>query len=366
MDGALTPERDNAIHQHFGRLLAQLHRRAAATDSSEALSAHGVFVQVGLPLRARFRKVAQQAYHSDVQLVDFVRRPLDAQAAVNAWVKQHTRGRIADMLAQPPPAATRLILATALYFNGQWQHPFPRETTQRRPFYVDGDASGEVLQVEMMANSADLHYAEDPQLRCKILCLPYKGGDVAMYVVLPNERGLHALRALEASLTVEALERLVNSTRLEPDVIVVLPRTKLDFSADLSSALQRLGVHTLFDAGAANLSRLVGVDEAAAAAAGATQARKAPASDAMHFRGQRDAHEPLYVDEILHKQPQTFCGRDSAQVASAATLATVSRDGSHRSVRADRPFIFFIRHQPSGLVLFWGSVVRPRPTPPIV
>lgn len=52
---------------------------------------------------------------------------------------------------------------------------------------------------------------------------------------------------------------------------------------------------------------------------------------------------------------------ETGTVASAATAITISRDGSNHVMRFNRPFIFFIRHNPSGLVLFYGSVVRPMP-----
>lgn len=52
---------------------------------------------------------------------------------------------------------------------------------------------------------------------------------------------------------------------------------------------------------------------------------------------------------------------ETGTVASAATAITISRDGSNHVMRFNRPFIFFIQHNPTGLLLFYGTVVRPMP-----
>lgn len=38
-------------------------------------------------------------------------------------------GRIRTVLAEAPPTDTRLMIASALYFNGAWETPFPIEAT---------------------------------------------------------------------------------------------------------------------------------------------------------------------------------------------------------------------------------------------
>ncbi|KAE8749123.1 hypothetical protein FOCC_FOCC004292 [Frankliniella occidentalis] len=67
----------------------------------------------------------------------------------------------------------------------------------------------------------------------------------------------------------------------------------------------------------------------------------------------------LFADDVLHKVEVEVT--ETGTVASAATAITISRDGSNHVMRFNRPFIFFIRHRDTKLILFYGSVVRPMP-----
>ena len=76
--------------------------------------------------------------------------------------------------------------------------------------------------------------------------------------------------------------------------------------------------------------------------------------------GENNERCVLFVFVFLDLQVEVEV-TETGTVASAATAITISRDGSNHVMRFNRPFIFYIRHNPSGLVLFYGSVVRPMP-----
>lgn len=67
----------------------------------------------------------------------------------------------------------------------------------------------------------------------------------------------------------------------------------------------------------------------------------------------------LYADKVLHKVYMDIT--ESGTEAAAATSVSLSRDGGRVSLRVDVPFLFFIRHEESKMVLFWGSVHHPTP-----
>lgn len=77
---------------------------------------------------------------------------------------------------------------------------------------------------------------------------------------------------------------------------------------------------------------------------------------------QLSAHENpgLYADQVLHKVYMDIT--ESGTEAAAATSVSLSRDGGRVSLRVDVPFLFFIRHEETKIVLFWGSVHQPTPT----
>jgi len=42
----------------------------------------------------------------------------------NRWVSNQTHGKIDDILPDIPSADTKTIIASALYFTGEWENPF--------------------------------------------------------------------------------------------------------------------------------------------------------------------------------------------------------------------------------------------------
>lgn len=67
----------------------------------------------------------------------------------------------------------------------------------------------------------------------------------------------------------------------------------------------------------------------------------------------------LFASNVLHKVEIDITEKGTE--AAAATGVILERDGSQKKLIANRPFIFFIRHDPSRLVLFWGTLNTPTP-----
>jgi serine protease inhibitor len=45
------------------------------------------------------------------------------------WVENKTYGHIPNILEYPPSPSTKVMIASALYFNGAWKYPFIQEQT---------------------------------------------------------------------------------------------------------------------------------------------------------------------------------------------------------------------------------------------
>ncbi|XP_034256028.1 serine protease inhibitor 28Dc-like [Thrips palmi] len=438
------------VHREFGRFLNQLETNSAlvkagntSSGGNQVIFANGLFVQNEYNIQQQFAGIAQ-AYRSQVIPVEFAREPGRTKDRINNWFSEHTMGRIRSVLSEAPPTDTKLMIASALFFNGAWEAPFPSEATMTRPFYgASPNGSLEAFAVRMMTNNMDLPYAADRALGCRLLELPYKGRDVSMFLVLPDAQGVDELRALERRLNSDVLEQLIASRKDAP-VIYSVPRMKLERSISLRTALETLGVRSLFDENLADLTLLSDsvvqrspvpaaapasqASHAAPAAGGAaggaghaagpapppaasTPSVAAPAAQAkppkpttrrpagensigtsngenLYFSSrlselaannsvQPEGHpdgQPivdrwgapqqqlaarLYADDVLHKVEVEVT--ETGTVASAATAITISRDGSNHVMRFNRPFLFFIRHNATKLVLFYGSVVRPMP-----
>ncbi|XP_060829402.1 leukocyte elastase inhibitor isoform X2 [Bombus pascuorum] len=70
----------------------------------------------------------------------------------------------------------------------------------------------------------------------------------------------------------------------------------------------------------------------------------------------------LFATDVLQKVEIDITEKGTE--AAAVTSVVLERDGSQKRFIANRPFIFFIRHDPSKLVLFWGTINVPTPNYP--
>lgn len=68
----------------------------------------------------------------------------------------------------------------------------------------------------------------------------------------------------------------------------------------------------------------------------------------------------LFADNVIHKVYMDIT--ESGTEAAAATSTSLSRDGGRVPVRVDVPFFFFIMHEETKTMLFWGSVSDPTPS----
>ena len=67
----------------------------------------------------------------------------------------------------------RLVLTNAIYFKGDWSHPFPKAATRDEPFHVSGE---QTIQVPLMHRTDDLRFAAIDALQ--VLELNYGKGEL--------------------------------------------------------------------------------------------------------------------------------------------------------------------------------------------
>lgn len=65
----------------------------------------------------------------------------------------------------------------------------------------------------------------------------------------------------------------------------------------------------------------------------------------------------IYADDVIHKVEMTVNERGTE--AAAVTQLVIDRDNDYKRLVANRPFLFFIRHQPAKLTWFWGTINNP-------
>jgi len=295
--------------------------RAHASEGTRLLVANRIWAQLGLEPATGFREASQRFFSTSLGRADFAAHPADARAAINAWVHERTDGQITGLLGPDDvPATTRLVLTTALSFKGEWETRFHPVLTQNAPFHREG--TGETLLVPMMSGTASFRYGEFEA--CKALELPYKGKGLAMVVLLPSEGGLSAL---EAQLSDEMVGRWV-SVMESTTVEVHLPRFRAGMRFRADEALRALGVPM-------------------------------PFSDRADFSGLTDGPDSstLRLDRVVHEAVVEV--DEVGTWASSVTSSGWGMRSSPVSFDANRPFIFLIRDQVNGAILFVGRLADP-------
>lgn len=279
-----------------------------------------------------YLETTKAAFGASLEAVDFKRAPEPARRLINGWVEEKTEKRIKDLIPQGAVKAdTRLALVNAIYFLGDWLEPFAKEATRPKPFFTSADQKRDVPTM----HAAELFRFAQKE-GWKALELPYKGGQMSMLLVLPDK--VDGLSALEASLTAPGLETIVK-TLASGKVIVSLPKFEVDppGSLALADTLVRMGMPIPFDRDKADFTGIANPP---------------------------DPRERLVIDQVFHK---AFVKVDEKGTeAAAATSVMMSRAGAMppretpMEFKADHPFLFFIRDNSSGIVLFMGRVADPK------
>jgi serpin B len=310
------------LHAAFAELQAGLEK-AEAGGGILIKIANSLFPQAGCPFLAGFIALAKTYYGVTITPVNYGDEET-ARKTVNEWVEAKTENKITELI---PPGIfnklTRLTLVNAIYFKGNWADKFEARLTKRGDFW---SPQGKVYAA-MMSRTDEYPYAETESLQ--ILELPYEGKDLSMLVLLPKERD--GLAALEGQLTPALLEQVAAKTWTR-EVCVSIPRFKVESDFRLDEALKALGMADAFDAGKAN------------------------------FAGMDGQEANLFISAALHKA-FIEVNEEGSEAAAASAIVMQARglapDRPPVFFRADHPFLFLIRENRTGSILFIGKVVKP-------
>lgn len=204
-------------------------------DSELLKIANKVYVQQGHALKPDYKSELKESYNAEAETVNFEESENTA-SAINSWIEDKTAGKIKDFVqASAFNALTRCVLLNALHFKGLWAHKFEEEQTAEDDFWISEDES---VKVQYMNQKAKLGYGYFEELDCQALELPYKNSDLSMLVLLPNER--EGLKSLAEKLKTVNLVDLVGNLDANEDVLVKLPKFKVEFEVELTEILKKV------------------------------------------------------------------------------------------------------------------------------
>ena len=286
-------------------------------------NANAIWIDQTFPILDLFSKAVQTRHHADLRDADFIGQPTAERTTINQWVEKKTRDKIKDLLPEGSVTSmTRLLLVNAIYFKGDWLHAFDPKLTRDEPFWTSAETS---LSVPMMTSKETrVVYGENEEFQ--MVTLPYKGDEVSMLLLLPLEK--EGLPPIEDSLSTDRIEACLEKMRRQK-INLFLPRFKIESSfPSMKRTLTALGLIDAFDPATADFSGI--------------------------------SKESLYISDVVHKAfvEVNEEGTEAAAATGIIMKATALRPPP-QTFRADRPFLFLIRDNASGKILFMGRIKNP-------
>ena len=350
-------------------LAAELDKLQSQYGQYELRVANALWGEMTYPFKQSYLDTVHKYYRTGGLFpVDFRNDYEGTRKRINAWVEEQTDSRIkdlipADALDEEAKKLVRLVLTNAIYFKGEWAEVFAEGQTKEEDFSLaDGGKvrvstmrRGDMGSARYAAFEGDGTFFDTPvrvpfgridektvypdERGFAVLELPYKGGEMAMVVIVP--RSAVGLEALEKKLSAESLDTWVGKLR-QRGVHVYLPKFKLETKYDLGKTLQGMGIVRAFN--------------------------DPRTADGAQFDGMSESQDPaqkLYVSKVLHKAFVEVSEKGTEAAAATAVMMAPSERAQQRSVpftptfKADRPFLFLVRDRQSGSILFLGRVVNP-------
>jgi serine protease inhibitor len=305
-----TLEEVNQCYQHLTESLTQLDPKV------EFGLANSIWYHLALTPREEFLDLCQEYFNALVRGLNFSNP--DAADTINGWVEEKTNGKIKDLVNKPIGPSILMFLINAIYFKGDWTYQFDKADTKDDWFYL---TNGSKKLCKMMEQRGLFNYFENDVIQ--VVDLPYGDEDFSMTIFVPKY-------GTDINSLIEEFDQDKLSywfTCLERDSVnVYLPKFKLEYGVGLNHALITLGMGIGFFAGA-DFSR-------------------------MYEGG------GVYIDSVKHK---SFIEVNEEGTEAAAATVVIMKGGgpSVLQIRVDRPFVFMIRENASGTILFIGKIVHP-------
>ena len=290
--------------------------------------ANAIFVNDKYQLKKQFQQDMANYYDAKAEALDFS-SPLTLDR-INGWCDEKTRGMIPNILEQVDPRAVSYLL-NAIYFKADWASMFEKNETREEVFTTpDGET-----RVPLMHQNVYMNYLRNDTYAA--VSIPYGNGRWMMTVMLPEEGKTtdDVISSLAVSgWSTDFLKNPLREARRYA-VDLKLPRFETAFDTDdaggLIELLKGMGIRRAFDGNSAEIPNMC-------------------------------ENGDLYISMMKQKAKIKVNeeGSEAAAVTIAGFVATATCTGPTQeppkaTFHANRPFVYVIHEQSSGVILFVGK-----------
>jgi len=289
--------------------------------------ANAIFVNDKYQLKKQFQQDMANYYDAKAEALDFSSpSTLDR---INGWCDEKTRGMIPTILERVEPLTVSYLL-NAIYFKAEWASMFEKNETREEVFTTpDGET-----RVPLMHQNVYMNYLRNDQYAA--VSIPYGNGQWMMTVMLPEDGKTtdDVISSLAASgWSTDFLKNPLREARRYA-VDLKLPRFETAFDTDdaggLIELLMGMGIRRAFDGNSAEIPNMC-------------------------------ENGDLYIS--MMKQKAKIKVNEEGSEAAAVTIAGLNflsavadtQEPPKATFHANRPFVYVIHEQSSGVILFVGK-----------
>lgn len=274
----------------------------------ELALSNSLWLSKNLTAKENFINNLQTYYGASLNSIDFSKAE-QAKREINSWANEATKGMIKD-LQLPVSTSTAFVLSNACYFDGQWFSPFDKKDTFADFFTTE---YGNVQKVSMMHKHEWTIYTENENYQ--LVYLGFGNASFGIMFVLPKE-GKNIKEVLPS------IDWDISNITHTNNVDLSLPKFKMEILTELNKTLQDMGIRTVFESNSfPNISDNL----------------------ALAWAQQNACFE---IDESGVKA-STVTSVEGLEQSSGPTNVTM---------KIDRPFLFAIRENSSGALLYMGKI----------
>ncbi len=316
---------------------------SGALTPAEMLVANSLWLHQLYRLDPGYARKVNSVYHAPVNTVDLHDR--QTVNLINQWVTKNTNGRINRMYDSIDSQIAMIIINTVL-FHGEWLDPFNPKANVKAVWY---GSEGKRSTATYMCKDEDMGFSQTSKY--DMVRLPYnlsrlasaiKPGSttssegfrkimqlqqtLAMYLILPAPNS--SPQKLLGILTGKALHDMVANLDTS-HAELSLPRFKMDVETKLIPPLTKMGMPLPFGAHADFSGMLARVSQ------------------------------DLWIGEAKQKCMVEVNERGTVASAASGIGMMLGISPNPPKIKFNRPFVFLIRHDPTGEILFTGVVNQP-------
>ncbi len=314
---------------------AKIALKALTTKDDQIKVANGFWVDDSVKVND-FYKAFLSGLGAKCETVPFSKESEKIREDINSWVSEKTKEKIKELLNKGTIGPdTQCVIASTIYFKADWEKPFNKELSKNAMFVVTRAGNDHVVgdvSVPFMEVHGNFQYFETDD--AQVVELPYKGKETSMVIILPKDKW--------APLNVELLDKLGLTKAMtgqyktdgpsmkNTNLMIALPKWKASCEVKGTKLMKDMGVLTAF-------------------------------TDQAQFTGAFGKDSRICLSEVIHK---AVIEVDEKGTEAAAGTGGVMRSTAiiekPKAFKADHPFMYLIRHEQTGAVLFMGRVENPK------